>query len=69
MFPLDRNLHGKVFGGILMRLVSLLFSVCEQYRNSTDVIGLVSIHFPAFPPGILTRYISWALTSAEATYR
>jgi acyl-coenzyme A thioesterase 9 len=23
MFPQDRNLHGKVFGGILMRLVSL----------------------------------------------
>jgi acyl-coenzyme A thioesterase 9 len=23
MFPQDRNLHGKVFGGILMRLVSI----------------------------------------------
>lgn len=25
MFPQDRNLHGKVFGGFLMRLVSLEF--------------------------------------------
>ena len=23
MFPQDRNLHGKVFGGFLMRLVNL----------------------------------------------
>ena len=23
MFPQDRNLHGKVFGGILMRMVSV----------------------------------------------
>jgi acyl-coenzyme A thioesterase 9 len=26
MFPQDRNLHGKVFGGILMRMVSGLLS-------------------------------------------
>lgn len=29
MFPQDRNLHGKVFGGILMRTVSVCDTGCS----------------------------------------
>lgn len=40
MFPQDRNLHGKVFGGILMRLVS--FQSRYVVRANLTITGLVS---------------------------
>ncbi|KAK4684079.1 acyl-coenzyme A thioesterase 9, partial [Tremellales sp. Uapishka_1] len=40
MFPQDRNLHGKVFGGILMRLVSELSNTRTQLKGFIQAFEL-----------------------------
>lgn len=41
MFPQDRNLHGKVFGGILMRLVRFLLSPVVFTLTETQGVRVV----------------------------
>jgi hypothetical protein len=43
MFPQDRNLHGKVFGGILIRSVSQLrLSIPRMHPPADTGTGVVS---------------------------